>query len=398
MKPFKTNPRKKNLQLKKSSFNLKDFVSKIFESPDKMHPKLQSMLNKNSDTLHAFIELGGLSKIYEYLQYYYQRNDELQIIKWLKILNHQHFPVDTELIKQIGLTQFINKQIKSKYNNHNNHNQSPLISLTQSIEQKWIKELKEQKKKFNQRDPNRKRVSYPSQVENRVVFKKYDKPSTIKSKQNKHRSSSNSNSNSNHIPKPILMRKSMKNGHNLQSNHNHDINQQNGRDLMEFEIEDNEYTLEYVEEDNDIDMDGNSNNKYESTDDDDDDIDLNHFKDMDSPKLNARNNNNNNSNSNNSIDHKEDIVMMGQESQLQGMIEEIIWYRPIMIRYDENDYIKYTVIDTDATKKEEHRIKDKDMVQSMECIELPDMNGNHGMNGHKECSVEVPSDYPHVCI
>ena len=390
MRPFRVNPRKKNLQLKKSSFNLKDFVAKIFESPDKMYPKLQSMLSKNSDTLHAFVELGGLSKIYEYLQHYYHRNDELQIIKWLKILNHEHFPVDTELIKQIGLTNFINKQIKSKWK----HNNDSLISLITSIEQKWIKELKEQKKQINERDPNRKRVSYPSQYEKQVVFKKYDKPITINNKRSSSRSKSSisiSTSSSHTNPTPILIKKTSTPSISSQFNGMDDFH---GRDLMEFE--DTEYTLEYVE-DNDVDMDGNDD-KYESTDDEDDDIDLNRFRD--SPKITPLRNNNNdecNDIDMNGNGNANGIILNGHNDNI-NLIEDIEWYTPIMIKID-NDFIKNIVNDTDATRKEEERIKDKELVNNRECIELdsakirPNLNE---MNG-KECSVEVPADYPHVC-
>ena len=80
-----------------------------------------------------------------------------------------------------------------------------------------------------------------------------------------------------------------------------------------------------------------------------------------------------------------------------SMKEEFVWYTPIMIRYD-TEYDKNWVNDTDATKKEEERIKDKQLVtNSMGCIELKDMNAKTEING-KECSVEVPSDYPHVCL
>ena len=384
MRPFRVAQRKKNLQLKKSSFNLKDFFSKIIESPDKMYPKLESMLNKNSDTLHAFIELGGLSKIYEYLQHYYHQNDFLQIIKWLKLLNHDNFPIDVELIKQIGLGNFLSKQIKikSKQQQHND-----LIKLTSSIEQKWYKFAKKEKQEIQQRDKNRKRVSIPQKnYKMTISFKKYDKPSMIN-----HGKYHNNHNNEKVINiEPILK---CKNKNNDNNNDHNGYNHNHNRDLMEFQDHnDDKYELEYVEmEDNDIEMDGN-NDKYQSTDDDDDDdIDLNINSNNynNNNNINHRNNTNNTNNNNNNKD---------KEIEMDLMEEEVIWYTPSMININNNisQYTENMINNTDATKQEEERIKHKDFNNGSKCVELDSSRLTNNDINNK--IVQVLTDYPHVCF
>ena len=238
---FKAKQNKKNIQLKPSSFNLKDFFSKMMQNSDFMHSKLIQMLNKDSNTLHAFIQLGGLSKICKLLKSSYNNNNQRNVIKWLQILNHDNFPIDIELIRVLGLGQFINDQIKNKW-----QNVSTIINLTACIADKWIKAAKES---------NSKKISTGKRVlffekdlcEKRIIFKKNDKPIQINEahKTSNHKKSSRIES--------IL--KASKNNKNLIENVPNDL----GDFTMDNQIGNgNEYTLEYVDiedDDHDIAMD-----------------------------------------------------------------------------------------------------------------------------------------------
>eukprot|EP00484_Ammonia_sp_Unknown_P024244 CAMPEP_0197049592 /NCGR_PEP_ID=MMETSP1384-20130603/24709_1 /TAXON_ID=29189 /ORGANISM="Ammonia sp." /LENGTH=417 /DNA_ID=CAMNT_0042481891 /DNA_START=35 /DNA_END=1288 /DNA_ORIENTATION=- len=404
MKPFRVAQRKKNLQLRKASFNLKDFFAKIIESPDKMYPKLQQMLSKNSDTLHAFVELGGLSKIYEYLQMYYDQNDESQILKWLEVLNHDNFPIDRELISQIGLGNFINKQIKHRWRNSNDS----VITLIQSIEQKWCqfaKREKEREERCKQSATKRVNIHEDNQrVEQVVVFNRKDKPSQIKSQSasfsKQHKSAkvqsilrSNSTAHSVH-DKPDELEKHMDviNGeHNDEQNLAPQAHNQHEGELMQgLDENDAEFTLEYVEmpdDTEDIDMDGTHN---ESTDDEENDIDLDHL--TRSPPNNHRNfphlrQQERNVHSNGlSLAHLSD----------DDMKHELEWYTPMLLNVGIECKSKRADQATPAVQEEEERIRYREENTGNQCVELDSSKlVTAGINDEKPVATQMLTDYPH---
>ena len=144
------------------------------QCPDFMHSKLIQMLNKNSNTLHAFIELGGLSKIYKLLKISYNNDNEREVIKWLQILNHDQFPIDIDVIRALNLGKFINTKIKAKWDNVD----SNISNLTSSIKEKWLDFAAKENQITNE---NKKRVLFYERdlCEKRITFKKYDKPIQI---------------------------------------------------------------------------------------------------------------------------------------------------------------------------------------------------------------------------
>lgn len=229
----------------------------MISSPDAMYPKILSLLNnKDVFRLHAFVELGGVSKIYEYLTRYYGNNEQHQIIKWLEILNHEHFPIDTSLIGELGLGNFINKQIKTKWKTL-----APLTALTKSIEQKWYNFAKMEKEEKSKRICTKK-VIFPDardQYEKAIKFKRNDKVSQLLPR---HRRKEIVNGiNGEHSVQSILRVSNGSNGavfHEIGGEEYHENHHENG----------NEYTLEYVEiEDHDVEMSNNSNTEEDEEDD-----------------------------------------------------------------------------------------------------------------------------------
>ena len=253
------------MQLKPNNFDLKGFFASMIESPDKMYPKLYSLLErKDVFRLHAFVELGGVSKIFEFLTRYYGTNEEHQIIKWLEILNHEHFPIDTSLIGELGLGNFINKQIKQKWKTL-----APLTALTNSIEQKWYQYAKQEKEEKSKRICSKK-VIFPDardQYEKAIKFKRNDKVCQLLPRH--HRKDIINGLNGEHAVQSILRVSNRtntvldaaahsQNGFGAEDYHDH---LQNGHENG------NEYTLEYVEiEDHDVEMSNNSNTEEEEDD------------------------------------------------------------------------------------------------------------------------------------
>jgi len=334
MRPFQINERKKNVQLKPNDFDLKGFFHSMLQSPDSMYSKLCSLLDrKDVFRLHAFVELGGISQIYEWLTRWYGNNEQQQIIKWLKILNHEHFPIDTSLIGELGLGTFINKQIKNKW-----ESLAPLTTLTGQIEQKWYRFAKMEKEAHSKRIRSKK-VVFPDareEVEKQIRFRRNDKPSQLLSRCKQTDSNALSADNP-HSGQSILRKSSASNDLADGSPAIPDI------PGHEYHENGNEWTMEYVdiEEDHDIEMSNNSNTEEE----DEEDIDF--------------------------------------------MIEEVPWHRPLAMHIE----CGRTDLRTDAVKMEERRIQSKEAVAGSQCIELDSAKVvGEGVNA---LEVVIKTDYPH---
>eukprot|EP01084_Bolivina_argentea_P068717 125076_1 len=354
MKPIKINKTKSKISLKKSKFYLKEVFSNMIESPDKMYDKLKRMLNKNSDTLHAFIELGGLSKIYEWLNKFYTNNDENQIIKWLEILNHDNFPIDTELIRNIGLGNFINKYLSKSHS-----------TLTNSIQQKWYNFAKAESEQHSKRQlQSNKKVSIDI-TQQQVIFKRTDKPSSITNKKHKLKNKHNCKQ-INSILKNGKMNSKIRNNikilndiYNLDDEQHKDIdkdiNSENKNKNVDGDI------LEYVDiDDDDIAM-CDSQNTDNDDDDDDDDIDI----------FDGNNNNNNDIN---------DIKV------------QIQWSLPMKMKIDCQLKINTNF---KGMKEEEERIKKIKYNNSNQCIELVSSRVINKEMNNRHMEVQMLTDYPH---
>eukprot|EP01083_Nonionella_stella_P257396 881104_1 len=351
MKTFKPVQRRKNLQLRKATFNLKDFFTKLIESQDRMYAKLEEMLNKNSDTLHAFIELGGLAQIYKVLSSMYQNNNEFEVIRWLKILNHPNFPIDTDLIRTIGLGNFINQQIKKKYPKCN--------TLATSIEQKWYQFAKQETIMHQNRSKtNTKtvRILQGNLCRKEITFKKNDKPSKIKNKSHIKRMD--------HSPQSIL-RPSRTNRYNMNTLSMHRMAIMAPEIMHEEPMHvapEREYTVEYVpiadEEHADMDI-SDTDDNMDMSESNDDDIDF--------------------------------MMNCDDDAGVNEMKEVIPWHRPMALRLE---YTTNDMIFTQTMKEQQKRIANKDEIMiNARCIDLE--RRSSGMN--RGDPRVIPIHYPHVC-
>ena len=149
MKPFEMGKRKK-IQLARSAFNLKELFCKMSASPDIAHAKLEAMLRKKSVTLHGFVELGGLSLIFGWLRRRYAARDATAMVRWLRVLNHDGFPIDTALIGDIGIGSFLKEKLSAFDGGGDADGEAAAVrALSGAIQRKWFEFAKAQQQLRN---------------------------------------------------------------------------------------------------------------------------------------------------------------------------------------------------------------------------------------------------------
>jgi len=277
-----------------------------------------------------------MAKIYEWIKIFYKNNDEIQTIKWLEVLNHDNFPIDTDLIRNIGLGNFINQQIRTKWKN--------LSALISKLEQKWYQFAKHEKEMFSKRNAMKK-IFIPEAhlCRTQIVFKRNDKPSQIQNicKQKKNKS------------KPIqirsiLMTKKRDANYTEIEATNHDQTHL----MMHSDDNDNEYTLEYIgidDEENDVSMEENEDDET-------------------------------------SEDFNMDLLQNRKDDEMKN---EVVWYKPLRLDVDHG----LNVIKTPGMIEEEKRIKHIKEEHGAHCVELESsLEVSNDLNNNM---IVMLTDYPH---
>jgi len=259
MEPFLRKKQKKNIQLSKSKFNLADVFEKISRgSPTKAYQKLKQMCDKKSVTLHAFVELGILPQIKLWLKAYCNNNDEYHCREWLVLLNNSEFPVDWDIICDIKFAGFIKKDIAGKFKGLN--------VLCINLVNKWIEYGR--KDKIRQNRHRRVKFGNADKLENRVFFRRRDRPIDI----SRNLRRINGNMHYNYTKKSVI-KGIIKKNLSFGSKKVITIEEENSPksdNEMEIEVKmlDDNFSDDNNSEDHDKPIIFNSNNNSENTDDD----------------------------------------------------------------------------------------------------------------------------------